>query len=339
MDNAGGRPTIRTVAARAQVSKSLVSLVLQGSDQVSPARRAAVEKAIAELDYRPSLVARTLTSRRTGVFGIVMNDLRNPWFVDCLEGFAAAVGESGYRTILADESLASSGGLISSMLELHVDGLVLMGTMQPSEQLRAAVRSRPTVVAASRDFRREHVDVVANDDASGTRIAVEHLLALGHERIAHIAGATGAVPEIRRREFGRIMRAHGHDEPLIAVGDMTERGGSEAAMRLLEGPNRPTAIFAVNDMTAIGVLSAARTLGLDVPGDLSVVGYDNTDLAAMGLANLTSVDNASHEVGALAAAALLSRMGNPGGAATERLVPPRLVVRNSTARPPLARQP
>lgn len=334
MDNAGGRPTIRTVAARAGVSKSLVSLVLQGSDQVSPARRAAVEAAIIELDYRPSLVARTLTSKRTSVFGIVMNDLRNPWFVDCLEGFAAVAGENGYRTILADESLdAAGGGLISSMLELHVDGLVLMGTMQPSAQLRAAAQTRPTVVAASRDFREDHVDVVANDDASGTRIAVDHLLGLGHERVAHISGATGAVPAIRRREFDRIMQHHGTSNPLIVEGDMTERGGYEAALRILDRQDRPTAIFAVNDVTAIGVLSAARSLGLDVPRDLSVVGYDNTALAAMGLARLTSVDNASHEVGGLAAAALLSRIGNPVGPATERLVEPRLVIRSSTGTP------
>lgn len=336
MDNGEGRPTIRTVAARAGVSKSLVSLVLQGSEQVSPARRAAVEEAIAELDYRPSLVARTLTSRRTRVFGIVMNDLRNPWFVDCLEGFSLAASENGYRTIIADESLdATAGGsLIGSMLELHVDGLVLMGTMQPSPQLRAAAQARPTVVAASRDFREAHVDVVANDDAFGTRIAVEHLLALGHSSIAHISGDTGAVPRIRRREFRRVLHAHRAAEPLIADGDMTERGGYEAAIALLDRPDRPTAIFAVNDLTAIGVLSAARSLGLDVPRDLSVVGYDNTALAAMGLANLTSVDNASAQVGRLAAAALLARLGDRDGDATQQLVEPRLVVRGSTGAPP-----
>ncbi len=334
MDTPQSQPTIRTVAARAGVSKSLVSLVLQGSPKVSPERRAAVEAAMDELGYQPSLVAQSLSARRTGVFGVVMNDLRNPWFVDCLEGFARAAGEAGYRTILADERLDDAGGgLVESILRLHVDGLILMGTMDPSATLRDAARRRPTVVAASRDFGEAGLDVVANDDVAGTRLALEHLWGLGHRWIAHIDGGPGAIPAIRRETFRSFLGEHGIPDPAIEAGGTTEGDGYAATFRLLAAEEPPTAIFAFNDVVATGVLATARELGLNVPKDLSVVGYDNTSLAGMRLVNLTSVDNASRAVGAAAAAALISRLEDPETAVGLTLVEPTLIIRETTAQP------
>jgi DNA-binding LacI/PurR family transcriptional regulator len=334
MDSPSAQPTIRTVAARAGVSKSLVSLVLQGSPKVSPERRAAVEAAMADLGYQPSLVAQSLSSRRTGVFGVVMNDLRNPWFVDCLEGFASAAGAAGYRAVLADERLDDAGGgLVESILRLHVDGLVLMGTMDPSAILRDAARRRPTVVAASRDFAGAGLDVVANDDATGTRLALDHLWSLGHRRIAHVDGGPGAIPAIRRDTVRAYLAEHGIDDPAIEAGGTTEGDGYTAALRLLASERPPTAIFAFNDVVATGVLAAAHDSGLVVPRDLSVVGYDNTSLAAMRLVNLTTVDNASAAVGAAAAEALITRLEDPDVPGTLTLVQPALVIRETTAPP------
>ncbi|MFE4949573.1 LacI family DNA-binding transcriptional regulator [Leifsonia sp. NPDC056665] len=334
MDSPRAEPTIRTVAARAGVSKSLVSLVLQGSPKVSPARRAAVEAAMADLGYQPSLVAQSLSARRTGVFGVVMNDLRNPWFVDCLEGFASAAGEAGYRTVLADERLDDAGGgLVESILRLHVDGLVLMGTMTPSPTLRDAARRRPTVVAASRDFPGTGLDVVANDDATGTRLALDHLWGLGHRRIAHIDGGPGAIPAIRRDTFRAYLVERGINDPAVEAGGTTEGDGYAAGLRLLASDCPPTAVFAFNDVVATGVLAAARERGQAVPEDLSVVGYDNTSLAAMRLVQLTSVDNASTVVGAAAAQALITRLEDPDTEGGLTLIEPNLVIRETTAPP------
>lgn len=320
-------PTIRSVAARAGVSKSLVSLVLQGSPRVSEQRREAVLRAVAELGYRPDPAARSLAERRTRTVGVVVDDLHNPWFVDVLDGLRPVLQEHGLRPLLGDGR--SEPEVVGTLTQLRVDGLILVGTLP--HDVGAATRGTPTVVAGGREPLLPHVDVVANDDAQGVRLAVRHLLELGHRRIAHVVG-TGRVGELRRQSYESEMRAAG-SIPFLALGDMTESGGQRAAHRLLRGPDRPTAVLAANDLSALGVLAVADELSLRVPQDLSLVGYDNTSLARIRHLSLTSVDNASAAVGSQAAEALVRRMAVPDAEATTRLLPPRLVVRNSTAPP------
>lgn len=327
-------PTIRDVAAAAGVSKSLVSLVLQGSDKVGPAKRAAVEDAIATLGYRPNATARHLSQRRTSTVGVLLNDLRNPWYVDCLEGLAAALGERGYRMYLGDSRLdrRTDDLLTQGFLDFPVDGLVLVGTMPLTARLHAAARQVPTVIAASRDVDLAGVDVIAGDDRAGATLAVDHLVALGHRRIAHIAGGSGRFAEIRRASYLDAMARHGL-QPRVETSDATEEGGYRAAVRLLSTADRPTAVFAVNDVAAIGALTAADELGLDLPSELSVVGFDNTHLAQLRHLWLTSVDTASFAVGRRAGEALLRRIDQPDGApATETLLPATLHVRGSSVR-------
>ncbi len=327
-------PTIRDVAAAAGVSKSLVSLVLQESDKVGPVKRAAVQQAIADLGYRPNATARHLSQRRTSTVGVLLHDLRNPWYVDCLDGLAAALGERGYRMYLGDSRLDSRTDdlLTQGFLDFPVDGLVLVGTMPLTAGLEQAARTVPTVVAASRDVDLPGVDVVAGDDWAGATLAVDHLVGLGHRRISHIAGGTGRFAEIRRDSYLAAMRRHGL-APQVEVSDATEEGGYRAAVRLLSGPTRPTALFAVNDVACIGALSAADELGLTLPGQLSVVGFDNTHLAQLRHLWLTSVDIGGFAVGRRAGEALLRRIDDPdGGPASETLLPATLHVRGSTAR-------
>jgi len=329
--------TIRTVAERAGVSKSLVSLVLRGAPNVSADKRRAVQDAIIELGYRPNMMARTLSERRTSMVGVLLNDLRNPWFVDCLEGLTQVLHARGLRTLLADGRLdrRTDDSLLQAFLELRVDGLVLLGSMPPSPVIVEAAAAVPTVVAASRDIALPHVDVVANDDHVGTELAVGHLLDLGHTRIAHLAGAFGAVADIRRRSYLQIMDSRGlTDRRIVELTDGTEEGGYRATVRLLTRADRPTAIFAVNDIACVGAMSAAGELGLRIPQDVSVVGYDNTSLAQIRHLWLTSVDNASPEVGRRAGDALLRRMTHPRADASEHLVRPTLQVRGTTGPPP-----
>jgi DNA-binding LacI/PurR family transcriptional regulator len=328
-------PTIRDVADRAGVSKSLVSLVLRGSDQVRPEKREAVLRAVRELGYRPNAAARSLSEQRTRTVGVLLNDLRNPWFADLLDGLNSLLHDNGLHMLLADARLNRRAGQdpAGPLLDLRVDGLVVVGTLPDPAALGAAAERIPVVVAGAREPVPSGVDVVAGDDEHGARLVTEHLIGLGHRRIAHIAGY-GAVGELRRRSFEAAMRAHGlADQAVVEPSDMTEEGGYRATVRLLSRPERPTALFAVNDIAAIGALSAAGELGLRVPRDVSVVGYDNTSIARLRHVWLTTVDNTSHELGRRAARCLLDRFERPGGAGRTHLAVPSLEVRGTTASP------
>lgn len=328
-------PTIRDVAARAGVSKSLVSLVLRGSASVRPEKRRAVLAAIDELGYRPNAAARSLSERRTRTVGVLLNDLRNPWFVELLDGLGARLHDSGLHVLLADGRLNRRLGedLTRTFTDLRVDGVIAVGTLQDPAALRTAAERVPTVVAGAREPELPGVDVIAGDDEHGARLATEHLIGLGHRRIAHIAGR-GAVGELRRRGFEAAMRAHGlADTAVVEQGDLTEEGGYRATVRLLSRRHRPTAVFAVNDMTCVGALSAAEESGLTVPRDLSLAGYDNTSLSRLRHLWLTTVDNSSHDVGRRAAQRLLERIEDPARPRTVDLTVPVLEVRGTTAAP------
>ncbi|GED88991.1 LacI family DNA-binding transcriptional regulator [Streptomyces sp. 6-11-2] len=328
-------PTIRDVAARAGVSKSLVSLVLRGSAGVRPEKRQAVLAAVEELGYRPNAAARSLSERRTRTVGVLLNDMRNPWFVELLDGLNSRLYDSGLHMLLADGHLNRRLGedLTRTFTELRVDGLVAVGTLRDPGALRVAAGRVPTVVAGAREPELPGVDVVAGDDEQGARLATEHLIALGHRHIAHIAGR-GAVGDLRRRGFEATMRAHGlAGTAVVEQGDLTEEGGYRATVRLLSRTSRPTAVFAVNDMACVGALSAAEESGLRVPRDLSLAGYDNTYLSRLRHVWLTTVDNASHDVGRRAAQRLLDRIDDPDLPRTVDLTSPVLEVRGTTAPP------
>lgn len=325
------RPTIRSVAARAGVSKSLVSLVLQDSPKVSPERRAAVLAAMDELGYRPDPTARSLAQGRTRAIGLVLDDLRNPWFVDVLEGLRPVLHAAGLRPVLAEAR--SEPDAPRTFADLRLDGLVVIGTLPDLALVEEVAADVPTVLAGTRLAEDDPfaVDVVAGDDETGVRLAVEHLVGLGHRRLAHVAG-TGPVGDLRRRAFEAAARAGGADG-LVETGPMTEDAGHRAGRALLTRSDPPTAVVAANDAAAVGVLAAAADLGVDVPGALSVVGYDDTSIAKLRAVSLTSVDNAAHEVGRLAARRLLDRLEDPDAPADVQLVAPRLVVRATTAAP------
>nr|WP_255325477.1 LacI family DNA-binding transcriptional regulator [Candidatus Solirubrobacter pratensis] len=314
---------MNAVAERAGVSKSLVSLVMRGAPNVSEARRAAVLQAAAELGYRPNLVARSLVERRTRTLGVLVSDLHNPFFAEVIDGLQAEAQERGLRIVLGTgrRDPAEEAETVEAFLQQDVDGLVLLSPRLPGiEDVAAAV---PTVVVATRA---EHVDVVVNDDALGAELAVAHLAELGHERIAHIAAAG---TQERRAGYESAIARHGL-EALIADGDVTDEGGYRGAQRLLAN-GRPTAIFACNDLAALGALTAIEEAGLSVPGDVSLVGYDNTYLASIRHIALTSVDQPRHRMGRLAVEALDARREAPGAPPALHTVTPHLEIRSSSA--------
>lgn len=329
--SSGRPPTIRTVAARAGVSKSLVSLVLQGSPHVSERRRQAVLEAVAELGYRPDPSARSLAERRTRTVGVVIDDLSNPWFLPLLEGLRPVLHEHALRPLLADGRYEPDA--VNAMAELKVDGLVLVGSVAESaiSQVVALGGSLPTVVAGTRESLLPQADVVVNDDELGARIATRHLLELGHRRITYIVGE-GEVGRLRTLGYEAEMVAAGI-APVTVPGDWSESTGHRQGAEMLSSPERPTAVFAANDLSAIGVLAAADEVGLRVPEDLSVVGYDETVFARLRRVSLTTIDSRSADVGREAAQVLVSRLAGDDGDPRGRLLVPRLVVRSSTAAP------
>jgi DNA-binding LacI/PurR family transcriptional regulator len=323
------RPTIRNVAERAGVSKSLVSLVLRGSPHVSEHRRQAVLQAARELGYRPNAVARSLVEGRTHLVGALVADLHNPFYAEFLDGLQESLHGDGLRMLIGNSQWdpAFEDEAVEAFLELRVDGLVLLGIAPTSETLIEATSYTPTVVVGERDIELEGVDIVVDDDQLGARLAIDHLVGFGHKRIAHIEGprpsrCEGYLVAMRRHSLAPYI--------MVETADSSEEGGKQAALALLTRDPGPTAIFAGNDVVALGVLAAAAELGLKVPDDLSVVGYDNTQLSASGQISLTSVDQPRRTMGRSAAALLSDRIGDPAKVARLRQVTPELIVRRST---------
>lgn len=329
------RPTIIDVAARAGVSKSMVSLVLRGANVVSEEKKRLVMQAAAELGYRPNAVARSLARRKTNLFGIVLSDLHNPFFTEVIDGIEAEAEKQGYRTIISTASRFATAErrALDTLLELRADALILASPMLEIDDITAASLEVPVVLVA-RPSSVDTVDSVTNDDAGGTRLVVQHLTELGHRRIAHIDGGGGAGAAERRASFVRVMEEHGLGEHVRVVpGGYTEDGGRAGVAALLESGERPTAIFVANDLAAVGALSALAERGIRVPQDMSIVGYDNTALAALRHIDLTTVDQPRPVMGRTAVTLVLERLRGKRTEGRHITIPPQLVVRATTAPP------
>lgn len=327
------RPTIYDVASRAGVSKSLVSLVLRGAPGVSDARRAEILAAISELGYRPSQAATMLASTRPRSIEVLVDDYRNQSFVGTVEGVRSVLaGTDFYLTVTETRlnSVSVAGGAYSQ--SSPADGRVLAG--EPTQAVLAGW-TVPTVVAGSRLSVPAGADVVATDDAKGSRLACGHLHQLGHRRIGHLSGSSG--PAVQRLAgYEAFCRDQGLEIRAVGVDDgTTEEDGYRSAVDLFGRHPDITAVVAANDVMALGALAAIRERGLSVPGDVSLVGYDNTPLAQSRYLSLTTVDDHSAEVGGAATRALLARLADPAAAQVHQLIAPTLIARSTTgpARP------
>ena len=327
-------PTMQQVAERAGVSLALVSLVMRDAPNVSDYRRQLVLDAAEELGYRPNVLARNLASRRTNTIGVVVNDLHNPFFAEIIDGIQAAADEAGYRILIGNGKRSRRGEaeMIETFLQFRVDGIITAGATMPMSAIEAAAASTE-IVLVGRTSRSRVIDSVNTDDVAGARLAVDHLVALGHRCIAHIDGGTGAGAEARRRGYSKAMADHGlSDDIVIGGGDFSEAGGYHAASELLERSRRPTAIFAANDLSAAGVLDRVEDAGLVVPDTMSIVGYDNTALAAMQHMSLTTINQPRDELGRLAVKYLLERFQKARTESVHHVIAPTLVTRRTSSR-------
>lgn len=311
-----------------------MSLVMRGSPKVSDERRARVIDAAARLGYRPNAMARSLASRRTATIGVLLNDLHNPFFAEIFDGISAAAEPLGYRLLLATGGRRSPGerAAVEAILEYRPDGFVLASPSLASSLIAELADAVPVVVI-SRLVRAAALDCVLTDEAHGAMLAVEHLAGLGHHRIVHIDGGTGAGSKPRRSGYVKAMQRIGLAEHTrVLPGEFTEVAGVQAAEALLHDGDLPSAIFAANDLVAAGAMDALEDAGLRIPHDVSIIGYDNTSLARLHHVSLSTVDQPREEMGRIALTMLHQRIEHGRRQRVVHLTTPTLVARRTTGR-------
>ncbi|MGQ9489678.1 MAG: LacI family DNA-binding transcriptional regulator [Anaerolineae bacterium] len=334
--------TIQQVAERAGVSVSTVSHVINGTRYVSPELTERVRAAMAELRFQPNALARSLRRKETLTLGMIVPDNANPFFAMLAYAVENACYQRGYSLILTNSGgdLARELANINVLLGKQVDGLILAAVGLGSRDLEQVLRAAPAVVV-DRNLPGVEVDTLLVDNLGGGRQATRYLIELGHRRIGCITGPSTTTPSAERVTGYRAALAEAGipvDENLIARGDFQFAGGYAGAQALLALSEPPTAIFACNDLMAMGAIAAAAANGLRVPADLSIIGFDNSTLAAYTTPALTTVAQPIAEIGRLATEMVIQRSQTPDAARQRRILSTQLVVRQSTC-PPAAPQP
>jgi DNA-binding LacI/PurR family transcriptional regulator len=332
------RPRLGDVAAEVGLSQASVSLVLRGAAGPSAATRERVLEAAARLGYRPDRAASLLARRRSRLIGVML-DIRSDYHGKLVEDIHEVAEQHGYDLVLStvtrtrDERRA-----VETLLDSRCEALVLLGPDAPAAWLAALDRQLPVVVVG-RPFPSAGVDVVRAADDVGVGLAIDHLVGLGHPDIAYIDGGAGEIAAGRRLGYGDAMRRHGlRDRVRVVPGDHTEEAGIRAAAVLTGTAPRPTAVVTFNDRVAVGLLDALSRAGVTVPGDISVVGFDDSPLSRLAHVDLTTVSQSSHELTEHAVAAVVERLDGGRTEHREVVLTPQLVVRSTTGPPgPLPR--
>ncbi len=322
------------VALAAGVSRALVSLVFRDSPKVGSERRQRVLEAAKQLGYRPNAIARDLATGRSRTIGVLLNDLHNPFFAGVYDGVETAAGELGLRLVLTVSRQRDAGehAAIETMLEQRVDGMVLASPRLEADLILDAAAFTPVVVVG-REVLGPNCDSVMTDEPAGADLVLRHLHALGHRSVTHVDGGRGAGAVARRHGVIAAAAAMGMAPPDVIPGDFTESAGVAAGRRLLARPSLPTAIFAANDLVAIGIMATLEEAGVRVPDDVSLVGFDNTSLAGLRHVELTTVDQSCPEMGHRAMDLLRQRSDGTHDEPTVLLATPTLVIRRSTSTP------
>jgi LacI family transcriptional regulator len=330
-----GRVTIRTVAADSGVSVAAVSKVLRNAYGVSDALRLKVEASILRLGYRPSVAARGMRGQ-TFTLGVLLVGIDNPFLPQIYQGIESITAGAGYKIMVGvgAAQTRTETQLIEQMIDNRMDGLILVATQIAGATLEHYARQTPTVVVGHHEPTAQAFDTINNDDHLGAKLAVQALIAQGHRDIAMIAlpsphDHSADVSPQRERGYRDAMAEAGLTDQVRIVHFPQPEIPRTAEMRaFLTAPDRPRAVFCWSDLDAIPLLNMAHQLGVRVPQDLALVGYDNSPVAALHLINLASVDQSGVRMGQLAAAALLSRM-NGRKVAEHILIEPTLILRGS----------
>ncbi len=330
-------PTIREVASRAGVSPTTVSHVINNTRFVSAEARQRVLDAMAELNYRPNVLARSLRRGETRTLGLILPDSANPFFAEIARAIEDAAFSAGYNVILgnSENELAKEQVYVDVLVNKQVDGLIFVATGDHSPSLEHLTRNGLPVVVVDRRLSNLDVDTVLTDNLQGGLSAARYLLNLGHRRIACITGPSNLTPSAERViGYRRALEEHGLpvEENLIRKGDFHPRSGYHAAVELIRSQPPPTAIFICNDMMAIGALRALSEAGLRVPQDCSLIGFDDIELASFITPPLTTIRQDKAALAEAAVTLLLERIAEPDLPARTRILPTQLIERLSTRR-------
>ncbi|MEM9997909.1 MAG: LacI family DNA-binding transcriptional regulator [Bacteroidota bacterium] len=341
--------TIKDVAARSGVSVATVSAVVNEADWVTDATRARVQRAVAELGYRPNRVARSLKTQRADAVGAIVSDVTNPFFTEIIRGLSHALQERGRNLFLcdADHRFELGDAHLEMLIEQQVDGLVIIGDSVREASLQSYLRRRShvPVVAIERDYDLPDVSCLLVDSEQGAYVATRHLIEQGFERIAYIAGPQEGAGSLT---YGRAMRTAGwrralaeaglpNDDEWLARGTFRYESGASAMRDLLSRPVRPDAVFVANDMMALGAMHALHEMGLRIPDDLALVGFDDIPVAALVAPPLTTMAMPKRRLGRAAHDVLRAHIADgPGYTAVRRTFEADLVVRASSLAATLA---
>ena len=329
--------TSKDIARKLKISQSTVSRALRGDPRVAADTMARVLEAARQMNYTPNLAARSLITRRTGTVGVVVSDITNPFYPELIDILHNELALAGFRTILFNERTDASveqhlGDLVNGAA---VDGLVYVSATLDAPLPGRGRRDIP-IVLVNRYIESTQADTVVADNHRGGRLVAEAMVELGHRRIALIAGPENTTTSRdRERGFREELRARGirFDETLRRVGQFSHSSGYQWCLDLLAAEQRPTAVFAGNDVIAFGALDAARRVGVRVPAELSIVGFDDIDMAGWEGFNLTTVRQPLAEMGRAAAKLVTERIASAREAPPRRRVFPVGLVRRDTLAP------
>ncbi len=337
------RTTLKDVAKEAGVHVSTASRALNPltSAVVNTDTLERVAAAARKLGYRPHPLARGLRTNRTMSVGMVIPDVENPLFGPIIAGAESVLVDDGYSVLIgnADGDPASADAVIASMLDRHVDGLILATAARTDVAIERARERRVSMVLVNRTIEDGSVPSIVGDDHAGIGLAVQHLASLGHQRIGHVAGPSKVSTGLGRRQaFLSWIQAVGleADPDLVEEADWFQvEPGFRAGLELLRRHSEITAIVGGNDLLALGCYRAIRTLDLEVGVDVSVTGYNDIPLLDLMQPAMTAVRVPYRQMGAQAAATLLAQMADTGDAPPASIkLTPSLAVRSSTAPPP-----
>ncbi|MFZ6772039.1 LacI family DNA-binding transcriptional regulator [Undibacterium sp. SXout7W] len=331
--------TMKQVAEKARVSTTTVSHVINNTRVVSDDARERVLSVIRELRYIPSAVARSLKNDRTHTLGMMIPNNSNPYFAEIIQGIEDASFKLGYNIILCNsyDDPKKQAAYIRVLMEKRIDGLILVSSGSDTELTQLLADEGIPKVLVDREVSGVLADFIEADHEQGGYEATRYLTELGHKRIACVAGPESLLPSGDRvAGYLRALKEAGLEfNPAYLIhSDFTSQGGFNAFQALLALEHRPSAIFASNDLMAIGGLCAANQANVKVPQELSVVGYDDIALASFSTPPLTTIAQPKHDIGRMTAQILVNRITHPDAPLRREMLTSRLVIRESSSAAP-----
>ena len=329
------RVTIKDVAAAAGVSRQTVSRAINNQGEISPDTKKRVLQAIEELGYRPNRLAQGMVTQRTKTVALLVTDIANPFFPEVARGVQDTARKNDYNVFLCntDDNAEEEQKIYTSLLSQGVDGIIILGSLLSDEEISKFADGYQPIIMTNRFVDHPHINLLIVDNILGGALAAEHFIKQNHKNVGIVTNERFAFSQIRRVQgFRDVLTKHGipHDDSIMETGAPIIAGGYEATKTLLTRKPNITGIFTYNDLMAIGALRACRDMGLRVPEDISIIGFDDIHIASMVTPSLSSVHVDKYEIGTKAMNRVLEMLDNPDTVFPHQNISVELVLREST---------